>query len=101
MKHLLKTIAAASLLMSGAALAGEAQPANISGDSGNAGNSSLGLAVASFSASPAVRSSIAAAPGARVVTTNGQQVIVLDFTEGGVSYTLVVEQDGTATVYES
>lgn len=100
MKRIATIAAAAGLLVSGAALAGTAQPPVISGDSGNASNSSLGLAVYSFTVSQAVKSSIASAPGAVIRTVRGQQVITLDFVEGGVTYTLVVKDD-VATVYRA
>ena len=99
MKTLCNFLAIAALAVSGTALAGSAQPTNFSGDSGNTSNSSLGAAVATFAASPAVAESIASAPGAQRRVINGQNAIVLNFSEAGQAYQLVLI-DGEVTVYK-
>lgn len=100
MKTLCNLLAIAALSVSGAAMAGSAQPSNFSGDSGNTSNSSLGAAVYTFAATPSVAASIASAPGATPTLINGQNATVLSFTEGGVAYTLVLV-DGKVTVYKA
>lgn len=99
MKTLCNLVAVAALAVSGAALAGKAQPSNFSGDSGNTSNSSLGAAVSTFAVTPSMASSIAAAPGAVQTIINGQNATVLNFSEGGQAYQLVVIDD-QATVYK-
>ena len=89
-----------ALAAASTSFAGKANPAVISSGSGNAGSSSLSTAVYSFAATPSIAASIASAPGATVSSGAGGQVITLPFTEGGVSYVLVLGPDGTVTVYK-